>query len=320
VLPFPCSFGNIRADKFLFTKKQLAQIAESRFGLPGEKCFLYPSHSIASDCHYFLSSRVPPVDARIVEFVVRPPPASDPDVKPLTVFPVFIAEEHVSTAKQFWQHTGSGISSRFADRCLQYLDQATAAEGGDHTPAEPSPPPPKSNRGMSRNRHYAKDAPPPSEPSPPRPLQVVHPGPVGGDSSEEQSSRDFDLYVEERYGRNLSLAAAPLAKSALRRRIAGVLKEEDPSSPSPSPSPSSVSAAGAAAVEPLSDSQSEQELKDILSKTSLHGASDRGVKDLDEDDVYLYPAGMSAIWHSHQLIMKRQVAVGGNIGKSVCFG
>ncbi|KDQ51407.1 hypothetical protein JAAARDRAFT_534542 [Jaapia argillacea MUCL 33604] len=36
-------------------------------------------------------------------------------------------------------------------------------------------------------------------------------------------------------------------------------------------------------------------------------------KVVTEDDVYLYPTGMSAIWHAHQL-------VDGTQGKSVCFG
>jgi cystathionine gamma-synthase len=213
----------------------------------------------------------------------------------------------VPIAKQFWQHTGSGISSRMADRCLYYVDQPTPAatpQQADSTSSSVSDlPRQKSNRGMSRNRHYAKDTVPSISGSPTL-LQTQTNG--GGDSSEEQLSRDFDLYVEERYGRNLSLASAPLAKSALRRRIAGVLKE-DPSASTDVPIA-------------RSDSQAERQLREALSQPSLHGASDRGVKDLDQDDVYLYPGGMSSIWHAHQLVMKTRESQGGAVGKSICFG
>jgi cystathionine gamma-synthase len=39
-----------------------------------------------------------------------------------------------------------------------------------------------------------------------------------------------------------------------------------------------------------------------------------------EDDVYLYPTGMSAIWHAHQISCVLRERQGQKGGKSVCFG
>ncbi|KAG8984508.1 hypothetical protein FRB90_005266 [Tulasnella sp. 427] len=47
----------------------------------------------------------------------------------------------------------------------------------------------------------------------------------------------------------------------------------------------------------------------------------RGVKSISEDDVYLHPTGMSAIWHSHQLALgTAEKRTGKSAGKSICFG
>ena len=39
-----------------------------------------------------------------------------------------------------------------------------------------------------------------------------------------------------------------------------------------------------------------------------------------EDDVYLYPGGMSAIWHAHNLCRLARRAKGEAEGKSICYG
>ena len=91
---------------------------------------------------------------------------------------------------------------------------------------------------------------------------------------------DQAVYLEQRYGRNLDVAAAKQAKGALRRRIAGVLVRDE------------------SAVD------GEVEVAQSI----------RGVA-VTEDDVFLYPTGMSAIWSAHQLALD---AIGAR--KSVCFG
>lgn len=100
---------------------------------------------------------------------------------------------------------------------------------------------------------------------------------------------ELGTYVEERYGRNLPLASAPFAKRALRRRIADVLIHDD---------------TGDCAGRPCAG----------LNEAEV-GPSFRGVDNVAEDDVFLYPTGMSAIWHAHQLALSTRP-----VGKSVCFG
>ena len=104
------------------------------------------------------------------------------------------------------------------------------------------------------------------------------------------TSEDFDVdhatYLEERYGRNLPIEQAATAKRAMRRRIAGTLVEE---------TPGNWAAAGG----------HEAEL----------GPSTRGVTEATEDDVFLYPTGMSAIWSAHQLALGVMP-----LAKSICFG
>jgi cystathionine gamma-synthase len=97
------------------------------------------------------------------------------------------------------------------------------------------------------------------------------------------------MYLEERYGRNLPIGSAAAAKHAMRRRIAGVLVRDSPEDCSGKP-------------------HAEGENAEI-------GPSSRGVMDVTENDVYLYPTGMTAIWNAHHLATMTRPAA-----KSVCFG
>lgn len=107
----------------------------------------------------------------------------------------------------------------------------------------------------------------------------------------ETLTKDHSVYLEERYGRNLALGSASAAKRAMRRRIAGVLLKDTPTSNSDLPA-----------------QDADEEGVEI-------GPSTRGVESVSEDDVYLYPTGMSAIWSAHHLArMTRPEA------KSICFG
>lgn len=156
-------------------------------------------------------------------------------------------------------------------------------------PDEPSSPIAPSSPGLARpskggNRHYSNRSlsnGTGTNKSPVIPTQV--PSAV---AAAEALTKDHSVYLEERYGRNLSLSSASSAKRVLRRRIAGVLIKDT-------------------ATPDLPIQEEEMEI----------GPSTRGVSTLSEDDVYLYPTGMSAIWSAHHLArMTRPDA------KSICFG
>ncbi|KAG6334183.1 hypothetical protein ID866_4912 [Astraeus odoratus] len=274
--------------------QKLASICEQKFGIKGEKCLLCPSKKAADQCRSFILSRAAhagiSTHVRLVQYFISPDDGpsqiarsqksvssySDGSVElHMVLFPADI----LPTAKQFWQHTGMGISSRLAEHCLVLLYS-------QQPPSPVSPPHSPTNTRSSfkaLNKHYS----------------VKHTSKApsfGGRESAplptplpESLNRDQSTYIEERYGRNLPLTAGIYAKRALRRRIAGVLVRDTMDD-----GPQGASAGAL-----------DAEL----------GPSNRGVKDVTEDDVFLFPTGMAAIWNAHQLALAvRPVA------KSVCFG
>jgi len=96
-------------------------------------------------------------------------------------------------------------------------------------------------------------------------------------------TRDPAQYVEERFGRNLDFSLADKAKLAIRRRIAGALT-------------------------------ADVDLKDAL-EMQRETSTPRQVSGFSEDDVYLFPTGMSSIFNAHQAIL----AARGEL-KSICYG
>ena len=103
------------------------------------------------------------------------------------------------------------------------------------------------------------------------------------DSKSKGEGLEYSQFVEERFGRNLNSKLAANAKLAIRRRIAGSL-------------------------------MADVDLPDAL---DLHSGreSARQVKGFSDDDVYLYPTGMSAIFNSHRTML----AARGEM-KSIMFG
>ncbi|KAL1410361.1 Cystathionine gamma-synthase [Vanrija albida] len=270
--------------------QKLAANCLAKFGQAGEDAMLFPTPRIAAEARDFLAAQNPPIPSRIVERVICPganslkSASAGTGIDCIELQVLFFGKEHFPYAKAFWQHTGDGISSRMADRALAFLGELPAGPGAPN-PA-PAPAASSSNGsashiapqpqrgGYSRNRHYARKCVPGAAPAPTEPART--------DSPAEDDGADVSTYVEERYGRNLPLFNAPLAKTALKRRIAGGVLPQDKEF--------GVS--------------SEAEVK-------------RGVTD---DDVYLYPGGMSAIWHAHHLARVARQRSGTKEGKSVCFG
>lgn len=187
--------------------------------------------------------------------------------------------EGMSIAKQFWQHSGMGISSRLAEHCLSMLPEELTQirQSSPSTPRFPV---------KNHNKHYsvkgrAKSTSPPASPFADSSLKTAY--------VTEQLEQDHSVYLEERYGRNLPLAFAASAKRALRRRVAGVLIRDN-----------------------VSDCQAEPSAGE---RNLIVGPSSRGVADVSEDDVYLFPTGMAAIWNAHNLALSVL-----SVAKSVCFG
>ena len=174
---------------------------------------LFPTKRVSEQCRAFIQSRAPSlVNPRIVHLFICPEDNKKTNGESIVgscadLHIVLFPEDIFPIAKQFWQHTGMGISSRLAEKCLSLL-----AEEGMSAQLPASPP---SSRfpAKGQNRHYAKSgcksacfSPPPAPPP-------------------EDFDPDHSIYLEERYGRNLPISAASFAKKALRYRVAGVLRE-----------------------------------------------------------------------------------------------
>ncbi|GAA5918195.1 hypothetical protein JCM1841_005296 [Sporobolomyces salmonicolor] len=327
----------------------LADLATARFGKADEACILLPTATAAAGCSAFLASRTPSVPSRNVAWPVHAvspvsPNPADPEAairnRTVTIHACFFPKEDFGVAKQYWQHTGEGISSRVAERCLTLLGEIEAenlqsgakekprpavetptarvngggaggrygAKGGRYQVSKGTATPPiagiaspvvgtssKARYSTSKTRTNSSHQSDDSGSEPPSLANSVDalPPPIleNGTQLVDQDEDVLARYVEERYGRNLDLSLAPLAKLAMRRRIAGVLREQP---------------GQAIAVENIQNAEGEE--------------STRGVEGLKEDDVWLYPCGMNAIFHAHQLAMGARKAEGREVGKSVCFG
>ncbi|WVQ64823.1 uncharacterized protein L199_002992 [Kwoniella botswanensis] len=283
--------------------QKLAALCLAKFGRPDELCILLPSPKVAGEGRDFLAHQNPPVPSRIVEFVICPSSISIIDTKSLggvdciELQILLFDKANWSFGKAFWQHSGDGICSRMAERALAFLGELPAgSSNGPPTPPNLERPPSKAPQ--TRNKHYSRRTnsvpPTPTTPSaPPTPRLETNPNhdddapvePV----KEEFLTSDLTTYLEERYGRNLPLFNAPLAKQALKRRIAGGLLPSD---------------------------EGYGKVDDVV-----RGAgSGSGKKAVKEDDVYLYPCGMSAIWHAFDIARAARRRKGEKEGKSVCYG
>ncbi|WVR03892.1 hypothetical protein IAU60_000891 [Kwoniella sp. DSM 27419] len=282
--------------------QKLAALCLAKFGRQDELCILLPSPKVASEGRDFLASRQPAIASRVVEFVICPSAVSLIDssssralggVDCVELQILLFDKAHWSMAKSFWQHSGDGICSRLAERALAFLGETPA---GDST-RPPTPPMdrPPSKAPSTRNRHYSRrnTASTPVTPrTPVTPSTSTFSATTGQDApvepvSGEHLTPDLATYLEERYGRNLPLFNAPLAKQALKRRIAGGLLPSD---------------------------EGFGQVDDVA-----RGAGS-GKRAVQEDDVYLYPCGMSAIWHAFAIARSARRRRGEPEGKSVCYG
>jgi len=181
-----------------------------------------------------------------------------------TISAVFCPAEAFAFAKQYWQHTGDGVSSRRAEFCHRLFKDGFLVDDALVSG--------KACRGPRRyQRRTASDG----AGAVPARAQAV-----GPDTDETHR------FVEERFGRNLDISLLEHATSAIKRRIAGALAGDADADGRKVPDAGSV----------------------LLPNT-------RGVSGLREDDIYLYPCGMNAIFHSHRYLLGAR----GDL-KSISFG
>lgn len=254
-----------------------AEIAQGH-GQPGQQAMLFPSKTAAQRCLAFIKAKAPTSAQQQLGSVHLALNTSDPAanvLKPIhpTISAVLFVPEAFSYAKQYWQHSGDGISSRRAEFCHSLLAQGLLVVDDLYKPPPPAPVRRIPCRGPRRYQ---------------RPMSIDHavvspcssrPATSNGSAPESDESSRF---VEERFGRNLDLSLVERAKVAIKRRIAGTLTTDVDVDRHPLPQ-----------AEP----------------------SNRGVHGLSEQDIYLYPMGMNAIFNMHRLLLSCRGSY-----KSISFG
>ena len=133
-----------------------------------------------------------------------------------------------------------------------------------------------SNMTSKGPRRYQRLAKDSSETSCPGQASILSAGP-------RKDGLDFVQFVEERFGRNLNVSQAQSAKLAIRRRIAGKLK-------------------------------ANLELSEALAGVE-NAETERSERGVSENDVFLFPTGMSSIFNTHRMLMKAR-----SPSKSIMFG
>lgn len=228
--------------------QNLCKAIESKYARNGEKCMVFPSYNIAKRCREFIKSKSDnPLAPRRVLQLSTPPPATE--IENLskiesTIGILFFQPEEFSIAKQYWQHSGEGVSSRMAEYVLKEL-----FENEKKDPL----------RAQSRLKQELQA----------QSIQRKSPSISASMRSNsqlqnEEVEREFNNFIEQKYGRVLDLMFATRAKLALCRRISG---------------------------------QAEKSEAETSADQGIRGSH------IDESDVYLYPTGMAAIFNAHQALM-----------------
>lgn len=153
---------------------ELASLVEQKFGREGERAFVFPSYAVAKRCRAFVKEKstneaLPTI--RILQLSTPSPRAKEEEMyrKEAHIAVVFVPQSEFAVAKQYWQHSGEGISSRLGEYVLQELK-------------------------------------------------------IVDNNLQEDKDKEYKLFIEERFGRNLNLSLNTDAKEALKRRIAGAVE------------------------------------------------------------------------------------------------
>ncbi|KAK6352696.1 hypothetical protein TWF730_009508 [Orbilia blumenaviensis] len=192
----------------------LEQSISDIYGRAQERCMMFPSAAIATACQSFIVQRLqsPKDGLKTADHNIRIIHLTSISWRESTLHPradvwvVFLPDLLYPIAREFWQHTGEGISSRRAVFVHKVLKEGgLSLEESSGLPVLND----ARHRGPSRYaKHYGGSAVTFLNPR----KQPDSPG------SEGTSTNDF---VEMRYGRNLEADSVQQAKLAIKQRISG---------------------------------------------------------------------------------------------------
>ncbi|KAK5942664.1 Cystathionine gamma-synthase [Knufia obscura] len=262
----------------------------SQYGRSGERVMLFPSRRTAQRCQAFFQDKRSEVSVRLLHLEPTSSQLKNTKYVLSKLSCVFFPADEFPTAKQVWQHSGSGISSRRGEFCLKALKE------GYLVPVEGPAPVTSSHHDLFSKgpRRYQRGT---SQSG----IQYGMNGHIqpqaNGNHVNGSDFQDQDQFIEERFGRNLNAENAARVKLAIRRRIAGSLTED-------------LELDDALAASESGQQKCQQD----------HNVEGERLRYGSEDDVYLYPTGMNAIFSAHLLVMEEAQRRGRPPLKSVCFG
>lgn len=180
--------------------QQLCRLLESSYARDNQKCFIFPTYNIAKRCRTFIKEKAktmnPPIEpaVRILQLSSPSPENSEEESFKIeaNIAVVFFPSQLYSLVKQYWQHTGEGISSRLGEYFLSEMKDKLKAEGNNRssssTISSHSPRTSRSSRSSMSISNF----------------------------NNKQESATF---IEERFGRNFDLRFAKDAKNILKERL-----------------------------------------------------------------------------------------------------
>ncbi|PMD56122.1 PLP-dependent transferase [Hyaloscypha bicolor E] len=187
----------------------------AKYGTPDRKALLFPSSKAAQRCHNFIKAKAEPSftgDIKIIDlFLDKSKETSEiiAKVSP-SISAIIFHKDLFPIAKQYWQHSGDGISSRRAEFCHSLFSDGKLV---DSMPLQPIL---NQKRGPKRYQKGVENSQPPLT--------------IGA-----AESRESMQFLEEHFGRNLDISFVDNAKLAICRRIAGSFVGEVDLAVEPSP-------------------------------------------------------------------------------------
>lgn len=250
----------------------------TKFGSNDSKAMLFPTRQIAARCVAFVESHAPPAVAASLSLVHLALDVTSPASKALEFFcPAISAVLCSQEAFPFAKQYWQHAGDGVSSRRAEFCHGLFKDGLLVRADDVPKGVAQKPCRGPRRyQRPQSLDA--GTAPY----LTNGSPGKQNGAVRRVPEVQESSRFVEERFGRNLDVSLVEHAKSAIRRRIAGALRSDKELSASPLPA--------------MEDNT-------------------RGIANLKEEDIYLFPCGMNAIFNAHRALLGARGAM-----KSINFG
>ncbi|KAM3451654.1 hypothetical protein NHJ6243_009558 [Beauveria neobassiana] len=196
---------------------ELSHAIVSAYGREDQQAMLFSTPQAVERCLDFMRKRALEalaIQFQSISFELNLSEDTSPVLSGLasTIAAALFPADAFGLAKQYWQHTGDGVSSRRAEFFHDLLRAGIMVPSSSKNAIREITL--KSSRGPKRyQRTNSVDETAASN------LEAV----FATSNDTKESSR----FLEERFGRNLDLSLAKRAKSAIRRRIAGSLVSEN---------------------------------------------------------------------------------------------